>query len=125
MHRPAGPVCAILIHVPDWREGLAWYSRAFTEARLLDSTGDGWAGLDVGGVLLEVVPADHKVASGAAGTVVYWSAADFDARVAYLRSIGAELYRGPLAIEDGAFMCQLRDPFGNLLGVRGPRLREE
>jgi predicted enzyme related to lactoylglutathione lyase len=123
MRHLASPICAVLIHVADWREGLAWYSRAFPGARSIGPLADGWACLEVDGVQVEIVPADQKVASGAAGTVVYWSVPDLDARVAHLRSIGAELYRGPMAIEAGLFMCQFKDPFGNLLGLRGPRPR--
>ena len=52
---------------------------------------------------------------------MYWRTDDFDARRYYLESIGATLYRGPLDIEDSMAMCQLKDPFGNLIGVRGPR----
>jgi len=36
-----------------------------------------------------------------------------------LEKLGASLYRGPMPIEDGLGMCQLADPFGNLLGLRG------
>jgi predicted enzyme related to lactoylglutathione lyase len=123
MHRLGNPICAVLIHVVDWREGLDWYSRAFPGARVSGRLAEGWGCVDVDGVRLEIVPADQKVGSGAAGTVVYWSVPDLDGRVAYLRSIGAELHRGPMAIEDGLFMCQLKDPFGNLIGLRGPRVR--
>ncbi|MDX8425330.1 VOC family protein, partial [Vibrio parahaemolyticus] len=34
-------------------------------------------------------------------------------------AIGASLYRGPMEIENGLSMCQLEDPFGNLIGLRG------
>ena len=80
-----------------------------------------WECIAVDGVQIEVVPADEKVPAGAAGTVVYWSTDNFDARRAELEAIGAILYRGPLDIEDGLVMCQFKDPFGNLLGIRGPR----
>ena len=33
--------------------------------------------------------------------------------------LGATLYRGPIAIENELFMCQVKDPFGNLIGLRG------
>lgn len=26
-------IAAVMIHVPDWKEGLAWYEKAFPEAR--------------------------------------------------------------------------------------------
>jgi predicted enzyme related to lactoylglutathione lyase len=121
MRRPATPICAVLVHVPDWREGLAWYRRAFPSAKGIRPEEGEWECIEVDGVQIEVVPADEKVPSGSAGTVVYWFTDDFEQRVEDLKSIGAILYRGPLEIEDGLTMCQLKDPFGNLIGIRGPR----
>jgi predicted enzyme related to lactoylglutathione lyase len=74
----------------------------------------------VGGINLEVVPSDEKVASGAAGSVVYWYVPDFEAALAHFESLGATLYRGPMDIEQGQRMCQVRDPWGNCIGLRGP-----
>ncbi|GAB3260966.1 hypothetical protein GCM10027296_34630 [Chitinimonas naiadis] len=74
------------------------------------------------GVALEVVRADDKVGSGAFGTVVYWWAEDFAARREALLALGARAYRGPMAIEEGLTMCQVLDPWGNPIGLRGPTL---
>ena len=117
----SSPIAAVLVHVPNWREGLAWYARAFPSARRVSPAGSDWECLDADGVAIEVMPADEKVPAGAGGTVVYWWADDFEARKSHLESIGAVLYRGPLEIEDGLIMCQFKDPFGNLIGLRGPR----
>ncbi|TOL44982.1 glyoxalase/bleomycin resistance/dioxygenase family protein, partial [Vibrio parahaemolyticus] len=38
---------------------------------------------------------------------------------AHFQKLGARLYRGPMEIEDGLSMCQVEDPFGNLIGLRG------
>ena len=35
-----------------------------------------------------------------------------------LEAAGARLYRGPLAIEGGQWMAQVRDPWGNCIGLR-------
>ena len=118
---PKVPIAAVLVHVPNCRAGLAWYRRAFPHARNVRLPAFDLEYIEVDGVGIEVVPADGKVATGAAGTVVYWWTDDFDARKDHLASIGATLYRGPLDIEDGQAMCQFKDPFGNLLGIRGPR----
>ena len=75
----------------------------------------------MGCVVLEIVNADDKVASGAAGTVVYWAVDDLDAEVLRLGQLGASLYRGPLALEDGDRICQVRDPWGNCIGLRQRR----
>jgi ribosomal-protein-alanine N-acetyltransferase len=113
-------VAAVLVHVPEVEAALAWYQSAFPDAvrrRIEDFDVDS---LTVGGVQLEIVPADDKVAAGAAGCVVYWRVAQFEDALAHMEAIGATLYRGPMAIEQGQRMCQLRDPWGNCIGLRGP-----
>ncbi|UGA39846.1 hypothetical protein JOS77_10850 [Chromobacterium haemolyticum] len=116
----AGPIAAVLIHVADWRAGLAWYQRAFPAAQAVDLPEFDFACLEWQGVRLEIVQADAKVGSGAAGSVVYWRSGDLDADILRLTGLGAALYRGPLAIEKQQGICQLRDPWGNCIGLRGP-----
>ena len=114
-------VSAVLVHVPDVEAALAWYERAFPAAircRVEDSNVDSLA---IDGVQLEIVPADEKVAAGAAGSVTYWRVAEFDAALAHMQNVGARLYRGSMDIECGQRMCQVLDPWGNCIGLRGPR----
>ena len=113
------PVVAIMVHVPDVEAGLLWYQQAFPSATRKTIAEPFFEYLDVNGVSIEIVPADEKVASGAAGSVVYWHIDDFDLALSHMQSIGATLYRGPADIEDGKRMCQLRDPWGNCIGLRG------
>lgn len=117
------PILAVLVHVPDPEAAVAWYARALPGSvrhRLPEP--DPIHYLDIGGVMLELVPCDEKVASGPAGSVVYWHTPDFDASFAHLVAVGATPYRGPGDIEDGQRMCQLRDPWGNCIGLRGPAI---
>ena len=114
------PIAAVLVHVADVSEGLAWYERAFPQAerrRIHEPLPIEY--LFIAGVMLEIVPADAKVASGAAGSVVYWWVENFDAALEHFQSIGGKLYRGPLDIEEGQRMCQVLDPWGNAVGLRG------
>jgi len=113
------PVAAVLVHVPDPKEGLDWYQRAFPNAKRVKLPEFEFDYLDVAGVNLEVVKADAKVASGAAGSVVYWHTSDFERRLEHLIGLGATLYRGPMDVENGLRMCQVKDPWGNCIGVRG------
>lgn len=110
---------ALLVHVNDVKAGLNWYKKAFPESRTVYVEEFDFTILDINGFLLEIVQADEKVASGKFGTVMYWSVAKLEHAIDYLESLGAVLYRGPIAIEDGLGMCQLEDPFGNLIGLRG------
>jgi catechol 2,3-dioxygenase-like lactoylglutathione lyase family enzyme len=111
---------AVMIPSPDPASARAWYQCLWPAARALHLDDPvPFDGLMHGEVLLEFVPADAKLATGAAGTVVYWPVADFEAQRAHAESLGARLYRGPLAIEAGRHMAQFTDPFGNLFGLRG------
>jgi uncharacterized glyoxalase superfamily protein PhnB len=87
-----------------------------------------------GGALVELPfaelffhPADREQAPSGelknppgASTVVYLAVDDFDAARERLLAAGCEAWRGPIAIEDGRRICQLRDPFGTVWGLDGP-----
>lgn len=110
-----------MIHVNDVTMAVTWYARAFPQAirkKLAMPTFE-FEFLEVNGVMLELVLADEKVSAGASGSVVYWNVADFDQSLAHFQSIKATMYRGPAEIEDGKRMCQVRDPWGNCIGLRG------
>ena len=118
---PRGPIAAVLVHVSDVAAALAWYQRAFVRALPVRLAEPSFDCLSLDGVNIEIVPADAKVSSGESGSVVYWRVPALDAALAHFQSVGAVLYRGPMAIEDGQAMCQVRDPWGNCIGLRGPR----
>lgn len=114
-------VAAVMIHVPDWKEGLAWYQKAFPEAKHIKMPEFDFECLQLSnGINIEVVQADEKVGAGAFGLAVDWEVESFDQAMEHLTSLGAVLYRGPMKIESNWRMCKLKDPFGNLIGLRGP-----
>ncbi len=114
------PIAAVLIHVSSVSEALSWYEQALPGAKRCE-IGEPWnvEYLDVGGIMVEFAPADSKVGSGPAGSVVYWSVADFKGMLNRLVELGAKVYRGPIDIETGQAMAQVRDPWGNCIGIRG------
>jgi len=114
------PIAAVMVHVSDVELALRWYQRALPDAVRVSIGSPAFECLSVHGVLLEIVLQDEKVGSGAFGSVVYWRVDDFDVALARLRSLGGKLYRGPLHIEDSECMCQVQDPWGNCIGLRGP-----
>jgi len=115
-----GPIAEVMVHVSNTSDGFRWYSEAFPNASICTFTGSDDRYLDVDGVILELVKADIKVGCGAAGSVVYWHTNEFDKRLEYLQRLGAVLYRGPLVLEEGKKMCQVKDPWGNCIGLMGP-----
>lgn len=119
----ADPIAAVMVHVADVEAATAWYRQAFPEAVSARDEASGFEFLSIGQVQLEIVLADEKVGCGAFGSVVYWRVPDFDAALRRLQGIGATLHRGPMRIEQGCCMCQVKDPWGNCIGLRGPAER--
>ncbi|WP_341663251.1 glyoxalase/bleomycin resistance/dioxygenase family protein [Vibrio sp.] len=115
MHNPV----ALLVHVPDVSVGLKWYQKAFPLASPRYLPEFDFTVLDIKGFSLEIVQADSKVSAGKSGTVLYWLVDSVRESIDFLQSIGATLYRGPMEIEQGQSICQMEDPFGNLIGLRG------
>ena len=111
---------ALLIHVCDWEAGFAWYSKVFPDAIVEEILEFDFRALRIDDFVIEIVKSDEKVASGKAGTVLYWAVQDLVEGMSHFQHMGAELYRGPIEIENGLGMCQFIDPFGNLIGIRGP-----
>ncbi|MBY8068442.1 glyoxalase/bleomycin resistance/dioxygenase family protein [Vibrio fluvialis] len=93
---------AVLIHVPDVQAGLAWYQKAFPQAMPVFLHEFDFTILDMQGFSIEIVQADEKVSTGKSGSVLYWRVSDFEE-----------------TFESGMVMCQVEDPFGNLIGLRG------
>ena len=110
---------AVLIHVPDPAAGLVWYQLAFPQSIKNTVQEFAFDYLQVGDVRIEIVAADDKVSSGPSGTVVYWHVENIKISISALEAIGATLFRGPLNIENGESMCQMQDPWGNCIGLRG------
>ena len=51
------------------------------------------------------------------GTVPYFAVDLLDVALERFGAREAEVYRGPLRIEDGRRICQVLDPFGNVRGT--------
>lgn len=111
---------AVMIHVGNVEDALTWYQQAFPAATASTVPGFGFTYLQLADVRLEIVPADEKVSSGSAGSIVYWRVPDLARAIRHFESLGATVYRGPMQIENGWSMCQVRDPWGNCIGLRGP-----
>lgn len=114
------PIAAVMVHVSDIEAALSWYQQAFPAVKRGHTEVEGFEFLSVQGVQLEFVLSDEKVKSGACGSVVYWHVHSFEAALKRLQSLGATLYRGPISIEKDLLMCQVQDPWGNCIGLRGP-----
>jgi predicted enzyme related to lactoylglutathione lyase len=108
----------VLMFVPSVPTAAEWYSSVLQlPVTIVD---ENFATIPVGPAQLCFHRADSKVPAGRAGQVAYWRVASLIEAAGAFQRAGAQLYRGPLAIESGLGICQLADPFGNLFGLVGP-----
>jgi predicted enzyme related to lactoylglutathione lyase len=113
-------IVELMFFVPDRRKAAEWYSRLF-DTPITQMEEPEYYFICVGGIGVWFSQEDEKVASGTAGEVAYWRVESFAEALGRAEALGAALYRGPLLREeDGLTMCQVRDPFGNLIGLVGP-----
>jgi predicted enzyme related to lactoylglutathione lyase len=117
----AAPLSApgnVFYFVADLAAATAWYSARLgiepvTRAAQLVM-------FELNGTRLTLHETDDLNQPGPSGTVPYWTVPDVDAIVAQWTEHGAAAHRGPKTIMTGERLCQLRDPFGNLFGMRQP-----
>lgn len=83
----------------------------------------GAAVVQVAGIELVFHPADPGKNPPGLSTVVYWRTEDLHRDVQRLNARGATVHRGPLALDAGRCICQLLDPWGNVIGLDGPTSR--
>lgn len=110
------PVTSVFLFVDDLEAAAAWYRDRLGSDPV--RTAPQMVTFAVGDAVLVVHRADDYNAVGPSGTVAYWGVDDVDAVVADWGRHGATPHRGPKTIATGERLCQLLDPFGNLVGIR-------
>jgi hypothetical protein len=81
-------IAAVMIYVPDWKEGLEWHQKAFPQAHRISLPEFDFEFLELNGVQIEVVNADEKVGAGAFGIAVDWEVESFDEAFRHLTESG-------------------------------------
>jgi predicted enzyme related to lactoylglutathione lyase len=114
-----GPAVNVFVFVDDLDRATAWYAEGL--GRQPVTTREQLATFEIGdGALarLTVHRSDEYSDAGPRGTVAYWDVDDVNALVTDWTAHGAVAHRGPKTVFSGERLCQLRDPFGNRIGLR-------
>lgn len=111
-----GPVVNVFYFVADLPRATEWYTaRLGLEPAVVRSQ---LVMYEVAGMRLTVHVVDEFNRAGPSGPVAYWDVEDVDRVVAEWSEHGAVAHRGPKTIFTGERLCQVLDPFGNLIGLR-------
>ncbi|MGE0171343.1 MAG: VOC family protein [Oligoflexales bacterium] len=110
-------VSSIFLFVSDIKQSRDWYEKALGfKPRYEDPD---FALFEVGKTNLCFHRADSKSPLTTGGCVGYWWVDDFRGAVVHLSSLGGTIYRGPIPTEANLQICQIKDPFGNVIGLEG------
>ena len=110
---------SIFLFVTQIRESCAWYQQVlgFPPKELSEKFGL----FEIGGTNLCFHLADAKSPLSAGGSVGYWWVENFNDVLERIISYGGKIYRGPIPTPDDQQICQIIDPFGNVIGLEGRR----
>jgi predicted enzyme related to lactoylglutathione lyase len=98
--------------VSDLDKAKAWFAEVFGTGPYFDQPF--YVGFAIGGFELGLVPDGTP---GTAGSVVYWGVDDIDAEFARILALGATEHEAIQDVGEGIRVAELKDPFGNVLGL--------
>ncbi len=102
--------------VADMAKAKEWYSKALGIQPYFDEPAF-YVGYNVGGYDLGLVPAPKAEAKRAAAGVAYWGVEDAHAAYKRLIELGATPVESVQDVGGGMLVGEVRDPFGNVLGI--------
>lgn len=102
----------VKVPVTDLARAKAWYGEVFGAAPYFDQPF--YVGFAIGGFELGLVP---DGAPGAGGAVAYWGVDDIEAEVKRILALGASAHEAIQDVGEGIRVAELKDPFGNVLGL--------
>ncbi|MDE0118619.1 MAG: hypothetical protein OXM55_01260 [Bdellovibrionales bacterium] len=109
---------AVYLFVNDVKKSSSWYSKVLNIPLTIDE--DKFSLIKIGSCELCFHPADDKSPVSTGGSVAYWYVENLTEAVDLFVNHGASLYRGPIEIpESDEGICQIKDPFGNVIGLQG------
>lgn len=110
-----GAIESVVLFVPDIEAAAHWYGALLGVAVQYEN--ERYAYVQTGTVVIGFHPADAKCPGGVGGSTVYWQVSDLEAAIERLRSLGAQLHRGPGTTSFGAKVAMMVDPFGCTIGL--------
>lgn len=76
-----------------------------------------FVGFNIGEMRLGFHATDQKSGISNGTPVCYWEVENLNSTTHIFITHGATWHREPIAISEGGRVCQLRDPFGNIIGL--------
>ena len=111
LHRPT----SIVFFVRELRKTAAWYSKLFEILPYRDDAD--FIGFHLDGIDLCFHRLNQKAVDPSGAQVAYWHVENLDKSIIEFGENGASIFRKPIQIPEGGRIAQIKDPFGNILGL--------
>jgi predicted enzyme related to lactoylglutathione lyase len=98
--------------VADLDQAKSWFTEVFGTVPYFDQPF--YVGFAIGGFELGLVP---RGTPGTAGSVAYWGVDNIETEVERIKKLGATTHEEIKDVGDGIKVAELKDPFGNVLGL--------
>ena len=109
---------ATYLFVENVRESSLWYSKVLNTQLGIDD--DNFSLIKIGDNELCFHQTDEKSPVSTGGCVGYWHVDNLLEVANTFVENGGTIYRGPIEIpENDEGICQIKDPFGNVIGLQG------
>ena len=107
----------VYLFVHDVKKSSSWYSKVLNIPLTIDE--DKFGLIKIGHNEMCFHQADEKSPVSTGGSVAYWSVESLKEALDLFVKHGGSLYRGPIEIpKSNEAICQMKDPFGNIIGLR-------
>lgn len=111
-------LCALYLFVDDVKKSSSWYSKVLNIPLKINENHFGL--IEIGDNQLCFHREDLKSPVSTGGCVGYWRVNDLRETANLFVKHGGVIYRGPIEIpENNEGICQIKDPFGNVIGLQG------
>lgn len=98
--------------VKDMQKAKAWFTEVFGVAPYYDQPS--YIGFEIGGFELGLTAEGEP---GTQGGTTYWGVDNIEAEVERIVALGATIFTAIQDVGESIKVAELRDPFGNLLGL--------
>ncbi len=107
----------VYLFVDQIQQSKEWYQKVLNQKPTVDLTNYVEFRLGSSGLCLHL--ADQKSPLTIGGSVGYWKVAQIEKTINLFIKFGATVYREPLQLPTSEQICQIKDPFGNIIGLIG------
>jgi predicted enzyme related to lactoylglutathione lyase len=107
---------SIVFLVRELRKAAAWYGKLLNITPYRNDLN--FIGFHLNGIDLCFHRIDIKAGTPSGSQIAYWHVENLNETITTFVESGASIHREPIGVVEGGRVAQIKDPFGNILGLK-------